>query len=245
MHSQRAIETLAGPVRLAPYLVAAQGDIAKASDLYLWAGHLSGALHSTISFVEIAVRNAIDAQLAQWNDAQPGQYGRDWALQDCTEPFLYDLIGPKRLKFARESAQKKSGRRPRNHPRRGAPVTNDDVVAQLMFGAWVNLIAPVGPGGANSSRQERLWNEAMHAAFPGADSQEQGRVKLGRQLERIRRLRNRVAHHDNLLSVQVNHRLNDMLAILQVVDERFPDLAMARSQVRAVLGEDPRRSWTP
>lgn len=239
--SQRAIEILAGPARLAPYMVVVDGDVIKVTELYVWAGHLAGALHSTISFVEVAVRNSLDAQLVKWNAAQPGQYGQEWALRDCTAPLLYGLMGSKRLKFARESAEKESRRRPKGHPRRGAFVTNDDVVAQLMFGAWVNLVVPIS---GSSRRQQRLWGEGLNAAFPGADSSDVGRVKVGRQLERIRKLRNRVAHHDNLLGVEVGHRLNDMLAVLREMDERFPDLAMARSQVRAVLREDPRRSWS-
>lgn len=237
---QHAIEALAGPVRLAPYLKEAGGDGARAAELYLWAGDLAGALHSTIAIVEVAVRNALDAPLAEWNTAQVGSIGRDWALRGCTAPLLYDLMGPKRLKFARESAEKEAHRRPQGHPRRGVPVTNDDVVAQLMFGAWVTLVAP--PSGS-PERQQRLWGEGLGTAFPGADSSDVGRVKVGRQLERIRKLRNRVAHHDNLLGVEVDHRLNDMLAILRSIDTRFPELAMARSRVRAVLREDPRRRW--
>lgn len=238
--SQRPIEALAGSVRLAPYLKEADGDYAKATDLYLWAGDLAGALHSMIAFVEVAVRNALDDQLAKWNWAQVGQHGREWALRDRTAPMLYELMGPKRLKFARESAEKEAHRRPKGHPRRGAPVTNDDVVAQLMFGAWVNTVVPIsGP----SVRQEQLWREGLSSAFVGAVSGDEGRIKVGGQLERIRKLRNRVAHHDSLLGVQIDYRLNDMLAVLRVIDPRLPALAMARSRVRAVSKDDPRRRW--
>lgn len=240
MASQRAVQALAGPARLTPYAEAASGDISKATDLYIWAGHLAGALHSTISFVEVAVRNSLNAQLIEWNAAQPGPYGRDWALTTRTAPLLYGLIGAKRLKFARESAEKESYRRPRDHPRRRAAVTNDDVVAQLMLGAWVNLVSPIS---GTPARQQQLWRETLWAAFPGVDRSDAGRRKVGSQLARIRNLRNRVAHHDNLLGVEVDHRLNDMLAVLRTIDDRFPELAMARSQVRMVLREDPRRSW--
>lgn len=241
MNSQRPIEALAGPVRLAPYLAVAGGDMSKATELYLWAVNLAGALHSTIALVEVAVRNALDAQLAEWNAAQVGQRGRHWALHGCAAPLLYELIGPKRLRFARESAEKEAHRRPQGHPRRGASVTNDDVVAQLMFGTWVGLVAPTS---GSPRRQQRLWCEGLCDAFPGADTSDAGRVKLGRQLERIRRLRNRVAHHDNLLGVETDHRLNDMLAVLRVIDTRLPALAMRRSRVRIVVKDDPRRGWT-
>ena len=200
VNGQRPIEALAGLVRLAPYLREAGDDEAKAAELYLWAGDLAGALHSTIAFVEVAVRNSLDAQLAEWNTEQVGELGRYWALRGCSAPVLYELIGAKRIKFAQESAEKEAHRRPQGHPRRDALVTHDDVVAQLMFGAWVTLVVPVS---GSPHRQQRLWAEGLNAAFPGVDSSDAGRVKVGRQLERIRKLRNRVAHHDNLLGVEI------------------------------------------
>lgn len=68
--SQRPIEVLASFARLAPYLEDARGDALRATQLYLWAADLAGVLYSGIAFVEVAVRNAIDFQLCQWNERQ-------------------------------------------------------------------------------------------------------------------------------------------------------------------------------
>jgi hypothetical protein len=38
----------------------------------------------------------------------------------------------------------------------------------------------------------------------------------------LRRLRNRVAHHDSLLAVDVHSRFNGMLRLLSHIDSRFP-----------------------
>lgn len=232
------ILTLAGTRRLAPYLGAVAGDLAKATDLYLWASELAGALHSTIAHVEIGVRNAISRKLSSWNSAQGVPYGPDWALQGMTAPLLYGVIGEKAITFARSRANEEASRRSAKHPRHRAPVTNDDVIAQLMFGSWVKIVAPIS-GAAD--RQKQLWADGLDQAFPGAAAGDAGRKRLGSQLERVRRLRNRVAHHDNLLDVQVDHRLNDVLAILRAVDPALPALAMARSRIRTVLHADPRR----
>lgn len=62
--SQRLVEAPAGPVRLASHLKEAGGDDTKATELYLWAGDLAGALHSRVAIVEVVVGNALDAQLA-------------------------------------------------------------------------------------------------------------------------------------------------------------------------------------
>ena len=48
----------------------------------------------------------------------------------------------------------------------------------------------------------------------------------GDQLDRVRKLRNRVAHHENLLSVDIRRRLRDMLGVLALIDPNLPDLAM-------------------
>lgn len=237
MASQAPIESLTGTPRLAPYLRVAGGDVERATELYLWANDLAGALHSTIAHVEIGVRNAINPRLSMWNELQGGRYGLEWALQGQTAPLLYDILGAKKLNFARKSATEESYRRPKTHPRHRATVTNDDVVAQLMFGSWVKVIHPIS---GSQSRQKQLWAERLCDAFPGASSDDAGRQQLGRQLERVRRLRNRVAHHDNLLGVEVEHRLNDMLAILRAVDSDLPAVAMARNRIRTVLRSDPR-----
>jgi len=126
----------------------------------------------------------------------------------------------------------------------GDGVTHDDVVAQLMFGAWVKLIRPLSAA-ASSQRHRLLWEEAVSSAFPNADTTDAGRILIGGQLETLRRLRNRVAHHDNLLGVEANRRFNGMLSLLTKIDRSYPDLAAARSQLRRLHRQDPRHLWSP
>lgn len=108
-----------------------------------------------------------------------------------------------------------------------------------MFGTWVSLIHPRDPQAPQRCAQ--LWRVSLCRSFPHADPSDSGRKKLGKQLERVRKLRNRVAHHDSLLDVEVLRRLNDMLAVLRAVDSRLPSLVMTRNRIRSILKEDPRR----
>ncbi|MFJ1511849.1 hypothetical protein [Cellulosimicrobium funkei] len=126
------MESFLGQARLATYLTAADDDIARAADLYLWVTELAGALHAQLSFVEVAVRNAIDPQLAAWNTAQG--YPQDWTSNGGAAPTLYAVLG-KPVADARYWAGKEAAERHPKHPRHGAGVTHDDIVAQLMFGA--------------------------------------------------------------------------------------------------------------
>ena len=232
---------LAGSARFAPYLREAHGDIYRARELYLWAADLAGALFSTIAFVEVGLRNAMDRKLRAWNDQQGIDYGEDWALRKGAAPLLYDLVTHKSLAVAQNFAREQSRLRPKTHPRRLAAVTHDDVVSHFMFGTWVYLIKPRV---RNQPQQcQQLWHECLSDAFPHADPSDLGREKLGDQLDRVRKLRNRVAHHENLLSVDIRWRLRDMLGILALIDPKLPDLAMQSNRVRTLVRADPRRSW--
>lgn len=241
MVSQSALGALLGQARLATYLQAAGGDVDRAADLYLWATELSGALHAQISFVEIAVRNAIDPQLATWNSAQGPDFGPDWTRAFGAAPLLYTLLKSE-LRSARTWAQKDVDQRHRDHPRHATAVTHDDVVAQLTFGAWVKVIRPLS-NTESDDRHRQLWHEALHRAFPQTTGTDADRVAIGRQLETLRKLRNRVAHHDNLLNVEITRRLNGMLSLLAKIDHSYPGLAAARSRLRRLHRQDPRRHW--
>lgn len=239
MTSQFALQRLLGSARLTTYLAAAHGDVNRAADLYLWATQLSGALHAQISFVEIAVRNAIDSQLATWNTASG--FGADWTAVGAAADPLYSLLR-KQLGDARGRATAEAAERGSTHRRHGMHATHDDVVAQLMFGSWVKLIRPVSKT-ESPARQQRLWAAAVTHAFPNAPDDEASRIEIGDQLETLRRLRNRVAHHDNLLEVQARHRINGMLSLLAKLHTDYPRLAIARSSMRKLIKEDPRRGW--
>ncbi len=238
MQDQRTAEIMLGTARLQPYLNAAAGDYERAVELYLWSAEISGALHTQLSFVEIAVRNALDPVLADWNTAQGVSYGRDWTAQDQAAPLLYDII-QEPLNRARRWARKETQNRPTNHPRKGVTPTHDDVLVQLTFGVWSSLVYVRG----DNTKRVQLWEEATHRAFPHAPDSAESQQQIGQQLSNIQALRNRVAHHDNLLDVALGNRLNWTLSLLSKINPDYPSLAMARSQLRRLIREDPRRTW--
>ncbi|WP_417516368.1 dihydropteroate synthase [Minwuia sp.] len=88
--------------------------------------------------------------------------------------------------------------------------TTSDIVAKLSFGFWVGLL---GPGYS----AQGLWNRHLHRAFPEARLQ---RKECHRALDRLRKLRNRIAHHEPIL-----HRdlVTDHDLILEVLGWICPD----------------------
>ena len=236
---EEAQRTLLSEPRLSPYLDVAEDDPGKAWSLYLWANELAGSLHAQISLVEIAVRNSIERELRVWNASQGGS--ADWTLQDQAREPLYTLIRGD-LNQARSHARRDANARVAGHPRRGVTPTHNDVIAQLMFGTWVKLLTPLSST-EPSTRQQSLWANGLNLAFPGADQQDAGRIKIGHQLDSIRRLRNRVAHHDNILAVKVGRRINEMLSLVHKANPSYPRLVMANSRVGLIAREDPRQQW--
>lgn len=237
--SQPALAALLGAARLRTYASVTGGDLARAGDLYLWATQLAGALHAQLSFVEIAVRNAIDTRLGEL--ALLDGSLSDWTTEGATPEAVYTLLR-RQLADARSRASVAAAERGTRHQRSGEGATHDDVVAQLMFGAWVKLIRPVSRT-ESAGRQQRLWRDTLRHAFPNAPGDDAGRIAIGKQLETLRRLRNRVAHHDNLLEVDVRHRMNGMLSVLATIDDEYPSLAASKSTLRRLAREDPRRAW--
>ena len=234
---QSRLEAMIGAPRLVPYLRAAEDDIEKAIELYHWAAQLSGVLHTQLSYVEVAVRNALDPVLGIWNEEHGGS--RAWTAENSAVEPLYSLLRSD-LQKARRFAQQNAARRSEGHPRNGKDVIHDDILTQLTFGSWTMLIYGHKH---DQSRQQQLWNEATHAAFPNVSATEESRINIGRQLESLQFLRNRCAHHENLLDVNVKARLNWMLSLLAKIDSDYPGFAVSTSSLRRLDRQDPRRSW--
>ncbi len=223
--------------------------------LYAWQVSLSSAWYETLAYTEAVVRNSVDRTLRAWN-VQQGRT-EDW-LDDAAPP-LAGLVR-KAASDTSYRATQASLRRPVTHPRRGAPVVLDDRVAQLEFGSLVHLF-PIDPpahrGQLSSglSGRENLWIHGLSAAFPGltpdltkswqpllpaglpADVEDGYAVGLA--LERLRRLRNRVGHHEQTLRVQHARRLKDTTLLLRSIN---PGAALALKdldRVRRVLALRP------
>lgn len=225
------IEPFLSEARWETYRVEAARTGASAESLYVWNTQLAAALYEVLAHLECALRETIDTRLREWNAEQEARRfspdvgpGPDWALPGRAAAPLRAMV----TKRCREASGRVRSRRVPGH---------DDVVAQLSFGIWITLI-PKSSTNAKSS-QFRLWEEALVHAFPHIG--EGGPEYLYRRLARLRDLRNRIAHHENLLAVKAEARLTDVLAILACIDQQLADYVAGVSQVREVAAMDPRK----
>jgi hypothetical protein len=92
--------------------------------------------------------------------------------------------------------------------RQGKLLTPGRVVAELSFGFWTALIS--------RKYEKRLWVPHLHKAFPHAFRPANAgmpprkkpamlrRADIATRLERVRQLRNRIAHHEPILHYELD-----------------------------------------
>ncbi|MFD6344442.1 hypothetical protein ACFWF9_06915 [Streptomyces roseolus] len=114
---------------------------------------------------------------------------------------------------------------------RGRPYGASDIVAKLPFGFWVALLSRGGRG----NYEMRYWNPALRHCFQG-----HGREALHQRLDRMRTLRNRIAHHERIEHRHLDQDFRTAIDLMRLV---APELAARHdkySQVPAVLARKAR-----
>lgn len=212
-----ALDTHLMPARLAPYVGACRGDTAKARRLYVWNIEVSAAFWGPISGVEIAFRNTIHQALA-------AHFGRpDW---------WHDPSMDKR-DVAKAHEEEFRLRRQRTRITNAAPLTADDVVAALSFGFWSSIV----DGPSNAFEQNRHWHTCLRHAFPNWHYRPgtKGRKDFVRRVERLRKFRNRVAHHEPLHDRDLAGDHDKLIAMAGFIDHDLGRFIDSHSRVPDVL----------
>ena len=98
--------------------------------------------------------------------------------------------------------------------RAGGTVTPSGLVAGLSFGFWVSLLGPGGrldPAGRRANYEMTLWRPGLRRSFPHRTPLT--RVQAYQPLNSLRKLRNRIAHHEPIFARPL---LEDHQRILEV-----------------------------
>lgn len=217
----RWVEAWLSAPRFGVYLAATGADRDRALALYEWNTQLGAALMHDLAHVEVGLRNAYDAALsARW----PGP--PHWTLAaDTVFAPVYRTRGRRRVDI---------NDRPRDSLRHaianagGPTAPSGKIVAELMFGFWRYL--------SSAAHEKTLWVPALHRAFPpGTDRA----VHVDGPVGRLHHLRNRVAHHESLLTTDVAGRLADLVGFAARLDPRLGEYLPATSKVAILLATRP------
>jgi hypothetical protein len=149
------------------------GNPNDAIGLYTLNTALSECLYTPIQVLEVTLRNRMNAVLS-------GTHGAGWVLG--SGPFLNDY---QRRQITEASDRVQS---------EGKAVTAPRVIAALSFGFWSSLV------GRN---QEQLWRAELHAIARKPDGRGCSRKELSAPLDNVRHVRNRIAHHEPILHLDL------------------------------------------
>lgn len=197
--------------RFRAFLEDVGGDPGKAMRLYDWNVRVSAAFLEALSYGEVVLRNAIDAQF------RPLDHGE--AARSCwlTDP---GLVNDRSLQRATEAIA--------NIERMGKEPTRARLVSNLSFGFWRTLF---------DRHYKRLWVSNLHRGFPNGTGD---RAEVAQLMARLNPFRNRIAHHESIVHARIERRHADLIALVRLIDLDAGMWLEARSAVGAILAARPR-----
>ena len=186
-----AISAVLSAPRMGTYLAATGGDADRAVELYGWNARISSALILPAHFAEVSTRNAVD-------EALTAKYGTRWPWNASFEQSLPDKGGP--AYNARRNLMSV----------RATERTTGKVIAELRFVFWQTMFT--------ARHDQRLWDRQIASLFPHDDSPtpRQLRGRIYDDLETIRRLRNRIAHHEPIFARDLAEDLRTMIGLCRI-----------------------------
>lgn len=202
-----ALERLLSTKRLGKYLQATGGDLQAAIELYTWNIALSSAFYGPLQGLEVCLRNSMHL-------AMEVSHGSNW----------YDTItflNPKAVQSIKEAKNKLASQR--------YPVDPPHMIAELSFGFWVSLL---GKGGSGFNYEMSLWRPTLVKAFP---HQRLNRKTVHKKLDHLRRLRNRIAHHEPIFQRHLQADYNSVIEVVKWICPGTAKWIAHHSRVLSVL----------
>lgn len=227
------MERWLSPARLQVYVSAAAGDLERALALYEWNAEICAALLHDLAHLEVGLRNAYDAAIESHSS-----FPAHWTL--CG-PQLFASVLRTKKRFDPVTRRRKSVRVDINEkPRksleraiaeaggRGAPPGK--IIAQLMFGFWRYL--------SSSAHEVTLWRPYLHHAFPPGTARHDVDFRVGE----LHELRNRVAHHEPVLTVNIASKHQSLLELSGLLEPELEAHVRATSRLPALIANRPAAS---
>jgi hypothetical protein len=187
--------------------------IRRALKLYVWNAEIASAFLVPLHLCEVAIRNAVA-------DAIAAQYGPSWPW---ARGFQNSLRAPS------------TGYNPRADlavARRNTSSTGK-VIPEVKFVFWQKMLT--------SRYDNAIWNHQLATVLPGADASigvAALRTRVYNDLDRIRILRNRIAHHEPIISRNLSV---DLAAIKDLVALRCGDMSQLLAAAEHVSSIIPQR----
>ena len=225
----RWVEMWLGPDRLVNYLAATGGDRSRALALYEWNTDVaSEALRRDLCHLEVGLRNAYDAALRNhWSGPT------DWTSDPAgVFPPVWSTRGGK--KTPHPKAKIDVNARPRKllvqarEDAGGAAASPGKVVAELNLGFWRYLSV--------RRHEKSLWVPYLHHAFPAGTDRT---CDVDDRIHRLHNVRNRIAHHEPLLKVNLAARLRDITDLAALIEPDLGTYITATTKIPKAIASRP------
>jgi hypothetical protein len=218
--SPDALRRSLSPHRLRTYLSFVR-TFDSALELHVWNSKLGASLFEPLQIIEIILRNRCDEELRAHFNAD------DWYLQFPSNPAHRDFNKYTFLRAEVATARNKLARlgKNSNHP--------PNVISQLMFGFWTALF--------ERSFHRDLWHPALYNVFPTLSRQNDRRT-VWDALQKVKTMRNRIAHHDAIFNRNLGLFYKEMLELADQLCPHTSDWMEHYSDFPKVWNNRPRLS---
>ncbi|CAN5805944.1 Abi family protein [soil metagenome] len=216
------VGTYVSKPRVARYMDSAGGDQVRAYELYLWNSRLAGSLFEDLGHLEVFVRNALQPNLQAWHRSRHHQ----GCWLDDPDEVLHESLRNK-ISIARRDLERLK-KLPLDQQLPGQVMTG------LSFGFWVDLL--------RSDYHTSLWTPWLHKSFPHFAGSRRGVVYL--RLQKLRKLRNRIAHHEPIYEELVKELHSDLLKVLGWIDPALAHWVQDGSRTIELWNNRPHDSGT-
>lgn len=194
---------------MAPYLELAGDNQKDALALYEWSARTAATAFEVVGHLEVLLRNAMDKNLRV-----------HFREESCGIPwFLLPTPGGEHVAEAVTTVRERL--RPQGKESR------HQIVANLSFGFWAGLVGP---------KYEDLWRESLHRAFPNSSGR---RKQVSTAVERVRKFRNRLAHHDSMINVDVPFEVRQIIEVAGYIDKDAAAWLTRRNGVMTSYAQRP------
>ncbi len=213
-----AVKSALSPARMATYeanAIAKGYEPAAALKLYAWNARISGALLVPLHICEVVIRNAVAEALGAMHGSQwPWNPGFERSLPRQGGPG-YDAISD--LQMVRKKV-----------------ATTGQVIAELKFVFWEKMFT--------RRHDNRLWNVHLRRVMPNLNASEtvaEHRQRIYEDLNKVRLLRNRIAHHEPIFARNLNEDLKLIQGLVAGRCRASADWLLIEQQVTEMLKGKP------
>lgn len=207
-----AVRAALSAERMATY-EAVTTDTAHAVRLYAWNAQVSAAFMAPLHLCEVVTRNAV-------SDAITALYGAGWPWSNG---FRQSLSDPPQGYSPRRDLVTVSGKQP----------STGKVIPELKFVFWERMFT--------ARYDHRLWKPYLGQVMPHAPAQPIKRTRrhVAFELESIRGLRNRIAHHEPIFARNLQADLSAITDLIRLRCSLTADWMLAHEDVSALLAARP------